>query len=417
MRIFHTVLCLFLCISINAQCGDRYIKQIFSTVDVTSDILYGNNVNYTGGSEDLYLDFYEPSGDTEPLRPLIVLEHGGSFVGGTRTDGDVVSLSEDFAKMGYACTSISYRIGMAGIPFPGPDSVAATEAVIRAYHDMKAAIRFFWKDARENGNTYRIDTNNIFIGGSSAGGFAAVHVAYLDKISEMPDWVDTTAAGLDGGLDGNSGNPGYPSDVKAVFSLAGALRDTSWIESGDLPLLSMHATLDETVPYGTDIISVIIYDIIVVSGSSDIHRRLNNVGVENCFYSVEGTMHPVHNGGAAYYDTTVLYMRNFLASFVCSNYNFDCFSTESVGMQETSITEFEINLYPNPAQNNIWVDFKNPKNAVVQLNVYNLIGELVSSHQVNNNKALMDISNLGAGSYFVEINGESWHSSKSFVKY
>ena len=128
-------------------------------------------------------------------------------------------------------------------------------------------------------------------------------------------------------------------------------------------------------------------------------------------------MHPVHNGGAAYYDTTVLYMRNFLASLVCSNYNFDCFSTESVGMQETSITEFEINLYPNPAQNNIWVDFKNPKNAVVQLNVYNLIGELVSSHQVNNNKALMDISNLGAGSYFVEINGESWHSSKSFVKY
>ena len=184
MRIFYTVLCLLVSLSLNAQCGDRYIKQIFDSVDIASSILYGNNVNYTGGSEDLYLDFYEPSGDTEPLRPLIVLEHGGSFVGGTRTDGDVVALSEDFAKMGYACTSISYRLGMTGIPFPGPDSVAATEAVIRAYHDMKAAIRFFWKDARENGNTYRIDTNNIYIGGSSAGGFAAVHVAYLDKISE-----------------------------------------------------------------------------------------------------------------------------------------------------------------------------------------------------------------------------------------
>ena len=233
----------------------------------------------------------------------------------------------------------------------------------------------------------------------------------------MPDWVDTTAAGLDGGLEGNSGNPGYPSEVKAVFSLAGALRDTSWIESGDLPLLSMHATLDETVPYGTDIISVLIYDIIVVSGSSDIHRRLNNVGVENCFYSVEGTMHPVHNGGAAYYDTTVLYIRNFLASFVCSNYNFDCFSNETIGLKENIIAKSDIKVFPNPAQNNIWVEFKNPENTVVQLNVFNIVGELVSSHQLNNSKALIDISNLKAGSYFVEINGNSWHSSKSFVKY
>ena len=318
--------------------------------------------------------------------------------------------------MGYVSTSISYRIGMVGIPFPGPDSVAATEAVIRAYHDMKAAIRFFWKDARENGNTYRIDTNNIFIGGSSAGGFAAVHVAYLDKLSEMPNWVDTTAAGLDGGLEGNSGNQGYPSQVKAVFSLAGALRDTSWIESGDLPLLSMHATMDETVPYGTDLISVIIYDIIVVSGSSDIHRRLDNVGVENCFYSVDGTMHPVHNGGATYYDTTVLYMRNFLASFVCSNYNFGCFSTETIGINENNGIDTDINLFPNPSQNTICVAFDNKNNQIVHLKVLNILGEVVKTDQVANDKAFIDVSELKDGVYIVKLNGDNWHASKSFVK-
>jgi len=399
-----------------AQCsGNRYTKQIFSSVDLTSDILYGNNVTYTGASEDLYLDVYRPSGDTETMRPLVILEHGGSFVGGSKTDGDVVSLAQDFAKMGYVCSSISYRIGMTGIPFPGPDSVTATEAVIRAYHDMKAAIRFFWKDARENGNVYGIDTNNIFIGGSSAGGFAAVHVAYLDDLSEMPNWVDTTTAGLGGGLAGQSGNPGYPSDIKAVFSLAGALRDTSWITPGDEPLLSMHATNDGTVPYGTDIISVLVYDIIVVSGSYDIHTRLNNVGVTNCFYSVDGSMHPVHNGGAAYYDTTVMYMRNFLSSFVCST-SLNCFDTDGiVGIDEVRNPN-QIKIYPNPAKDKIYIDITRPSASIINIQIMDVLGNIVATTAVSSTSSQIDVSGLSPGAYLFVCSSANWQSTKRFIK-
>ena len=78
---------------------------------------YGNNINYAGFAEDLMLDVYEPNGDTLANgdsvtdRPLVLLAHGGSFIGGSKTGSDVVPLAESFAKMGYVVASINYRLG------------------------------------------------------------------------------------------------------------------------------------------------------------------------------------------------------------------------------------------------------------------------------------------------------------------
>ena len=48
------------------------------------------------------VDIYQPTGDTMAARPLIILAHGGSFVGGTRNDDVTVdSLCVHFAKRGY----------------------------------------------------------------------------------------------------------------------------------------------------------------------------------------------------------------------------------------------------------------------------------------------------------------------------
>jgi len=49
----------------------RYATDVYSTIDVTSNILYGNNTSNTGASTDLELDFYEPNGDTSTARPLV----------------------------------------------------------------------------------------------------------------------------------------------------------------------------------------------------------------------------------------------------------------------------------------------------------------------------------------------------------
>ena len=243
------VLCSFCLNTVAQDCSTgRYVNEVFTTLNTTSDIQYGQNIDLNGASQNLLLDVYEPQGDTMLERPLIIWAHGGSFIGGSKTGADIKPLAEDFAKKGYVTASIDYRLGMENLFF-GPDSVDATETVVRAVHDARAAVRFFKKDYAENSNTYRIDTNRIFFGGVSAGGIIAVHLAYLDRESEMPTYIDTSQAGLGGGLEGTTGNSGYKSNVRAIISSAGALRDTSWMQGHDTPIISFHGDIDGTVPY------------------------------------------------------------------------------------------------------------------------------------------------------------------------
>src|SRR5262245_52832288 len=90
-------------------CGSaRYDTEVFTTVTTTSNITFGASNDASGAAVTLTLDVYEPSGDTATIRPLIVWVHGGSFINGTKADGDVVSLSQHFAKRGYVCASINY---------------------------------------------------------------------------------------------------------------------------------------------------------------------------------------------------------------------------------------------------------------------------------------------------------------------
>ena len=177
----------------------RYVDPpIFPTFTETTNIEFGQNININGQNQVLTLDVFQPDNDNLAQRPLIIFVHGGTFITGTKDDGDVTELCKRFAKLGYVTASINYRLGM-GIP----SQATAAQALLRAVHDMKAAVRFFRKDAATT-NTYRINPDYIIGGGSSAGGLTAVHLAYLDQNNEVPSYVDTTGVN---GLEGNSGNP------------------------------------------------------------------------------------------------------------------------------------------------------------------------------------------------------------------
>lgn len=125
---------------VNAQCSYRYQQEIFSNVTVTSDIVFGANDDVNGNPVTLLLDIYEPMGDTLSVRPMLIMAHGGSFLGGTKTDPDVVAICESFAKRGYVTCSYEYRVGIQGFI---PNAATATDAVYRAVQDGKAAVRFF----------------------------------------------------------------------------------------------------------------------------------------------------------------------------------------------------------------------------------------------------------------------------------
>ncbi len=125
------------------------------------------------------------------------------------------------------------------------DTVGLIQASLRGMQDMKAAVRFFRMDAA-TAKTYRVHPGYIVAGGSSAGAFLALETGYVDKASEVPAYVGLAALG---GVEGQSGNPGYSSAVLAVLNLSGATESASFIEAGNAALCSVHGTRDLTVPY------------------------------------------------------------------------------------------------------------------------------------------------------------------------
>lgn len=375
----------------------RYAEEIFPTFSIQSDIVYGNNDRFNGANIDLLLDVYTPNGDTDEARPLLIFIHGGSFVGGSKTEGDIVGLAQEYAKKGYVTSAINYRIGMNGVPLPGPNQSDATEAVMRATQDSRAAVRFFRKSVDLDGNPYGIDPENIFLVGYSAGGFVALHHAHLDKTAEIPAYIDQTKPGLGGGIEGLSGNLGYSSEVKAIASLAGAMGELEWIEADGAPILSLHGTNDATVPYGSAIINLLgFFPIMTVHGSSSVAAYSDSIGLKNCFKSFKGHGHNLHLANAQYYDTTTTYINQFLLHFVCNAAEY-CVE-HSLSLEENFITT--LNMYPNPTSANVTL-MSEEKMETVTIRDYS--GRIVLLETVNNFSVSMDISTLPRGLFFVEV--------------
>jgi para-nitrobenzyl esterase len=388
--------------------GLRYHDFVFQDSSVTN-IVYGSNTNASGNLTSLKMDVWMPKGDVEMHRPLIVLAHGGNFLGGSKSGTDVLQLSKDLSKMGFVVASIDYRVGMTNFPFPGPDSSDATEAVIRGVHDGRAAVRYFRKDFATNNNSYRIDTSQIYFAGVSAGGFIALHIAYMEQISELPAWADTTNQyGLTGGIEGNSGNPGYASNVKAVINICGALGDSAWIQTGDEPALLLHGNLDGTVPYGSDqIVLLSVYPLLQVDGSSSIHARLDEKGVQNCFETYEGEDHVPHVSNPIYYDTTLVLMRNFLVHYVCGD-PMACQYTTAVSIDEQPNLGSVFAIYPNPADGNFTIDLSRLAGTNFTVDLIDSRGALVHSY-TGLNSELFDVDeNLSAGIYLVRVQGDGF---------
>ncbi|MFM9005864.1 MAG: alpha/beta hydrolase, partial [Flavobacteriales bacterium] len=176
MKRILSALAIGLSFQLAAQCdGVRYLNFVFAETTPTTDILYGVNINNQGANESLYMDVYEPTGDAANDRPLVIMCHGGYFLSGDKAAADVIPLCTDLARMGYVVASINYSVG---IPFGAALEVPYGQAVVRAVQDLRAAIRWFRKNADTEGNTYRINPEQIFVGGASAGGFMALHHAY-----------------------------------------------------------------------------------------------------------------------------------------------------------------------------------------------------------------------------------------------
>jgi len=365
MRNFYSLIFAMLFMStITAQV--RYVDEVFADVTVTNDVTYAANVTVITTLQGLppmalpqNMDVYEPTGDVETNRPLIIYLHTGNFLPkylnggatGDRDDNCAVEICSRFARMGYVVASIDYRLGW--------NPLAATQAertyqlinaAYRGVQDARTAVRFFRMDADVQGNTFGIDPNTIGYFGEGTGGYISYAASTISDYNDIilddtgvpisKFWYDhdldagtadipMVIEGVNGdpegkfdgyaptGVDGD-GNPTYlqlcighyptySSDVTFAMNMGGALGDLNWLDSGDAPMVSFQTPHDPFAPYTTGVLIVPTTGnlIVEVSGAYDVHAEINAQAApnNNDVYQSAGLSDPlsleaIANGGS-----------------------------------------------------------------------------------------------------------------------
>src|ERR1700734_1468262 len=113
------------------------------------------------GGEKLTMDYYAPSGPGPHL--IVVIIHGGGFIGGTSKNGSEAYCADFLAPAGYSVLSINYRLAPQH-PYPA------------MVEDVETAIRYLRSHAAE----WKADPDKIALVGGSAGGYLSNMVGLLN---------------------------------------------------------------------------------------------------------------------------------------------------------------------------------------------------------------------------------------------
>ncbi len=202
----------------------RYLDPDFGFA-VTTDIVYGDAINEDGVLEDLQLDLYTPTNDTNTNRPVVIWAHGGGFWMGDKASG--ASWAREYARRGYVAASINYRMDEEAGGVNVPLDAYEMERISWAVSDMKAAVRWF----RANAASLGVDPNRIAVGGASAGAVTALTTAVSPD--EPGDTGDHTA---------------YSNAVCTAISVSGA-SEPALADAGDAGAIFFHGDQDTVVPY------------------------------------------------------------------------------------------------------------------------------------------------------------------------
>ncbi len=318
---------------------DRYVTEIFSDsdIEITNNLTYGSNVNYmpasVGGNDigdivaavgailggadldtllnfiDLKMDIYQPNQtvDTVSERPVILYVHTGNFLPppanggptGSKDDLMAVELCTQMAKRGYVAIAANYRHGWNPLlPNEEDRTKGLLNAVYRAIHDIKQAVRFTKSEA----TTYHIDKEKIALFGMGSGGYVALAYSTLDEAEELyldkfvgtdtVPFIDTILSGPISGIGGllNAYTANGESDeIHACINTGGALADTSWLAQGDVPMIAFQTIRDPFAPFEDGIVKVpttngsvveafganTFIDMANAYGNNDVFRNLN----------------------------------------------------------------------------------------------------------------------------------------------
>jgi len=229
---------------------------------VQKNIVYGQGLTHSnwnkgkGTPMDLTLDAYVPKGAPAEGKPAWVVIHGGGFVGGSPTQGQIVKFCEYFAERGFVSFSVDYRVAKHRGTIPEAWSKVTSKlvkvdqlnAMYPAGRDIKAAVRWI----RANASEYGIHTDFLAATGGSAGAFLSIMLAATND----SDYRDEITAEQDPTL--ASTHLKQSANVKAIVDLWGGVTlvdalktmdgKSRW-DSTDAPVLIIHGVDDEAVPF------------------------------------------------------------------------------------------------------------------------------------------------------------------------
>ena len=155
-----------------------------------SNIIIERDISYNKDrSNSQILDIYYLKDKPRSPRPAIVFIHGGSWKEGDKANTLLIEHSIKYAKKGYVCFSVNYRLSPEA-PFPA------------AVHDVKCAVRWIKAHAK----AFSINPDLIGTMGNSAGGHL---VSMLALTSEIPDF------------EGDGEWKNFSSDIHAAVNICG----------------------------------------------------------------------------------------------------------------------------------------------------------------------------------------------------
>ncbi len=222
--------------------------SLAAELPIPDDVIVSRDVPFASITHDkLGMDIVRPKAPGN--HPGVVLIHGGGFSGGNRQS--YLPLAIHLAQNGYVAATVSYRL-TPHYQFPLP------------LHDVKSAVRFL----RANAAKYNLDPAHMGAIGTSAGATWAQFLAvsrnvpslegkgpHLDQSSSVD-----CAVSFYGRSDLRRSYEGSRNAAEAVPPLVGGDRQhaldahlraspLNWINPDSAPILAIHGTRDQNVPY------------------------------------------------------------------------------------------------------------------------------------------------------------------------
>ena len=72
-------------------------------------------------------------------------------------------------------------------------------------------------------------------------------------------------------------------------------------------------------------------------------------------------------------------------------------------------------IYPNPAKNNVTIQFSNEFNTSIQISILDLSGKTIESYTTTDNNFKFDVTNLNSGVYFIKMNTNNESNTQRLI--